>query len=115
MNENKNILLIANEAVSSGNYETFLDYCTDDIKWSFIGDTEITGKNAVLQYMKEIYIAPPIFDVKLLIAEDSHVIAKGTIKMLNDEDNYETYDYCDIWKFKDGKMEELQAFVIEKK
>jgi ketosteroid isomerase-like protein len=23
-----------------------------------------------------------------------------------------TYDYCDVWKFKDGKMWELKAFVI---
>jgi ketosteroid isomerase-like protein len=25
------------------------------------------------------------------------------------------YDYCDVWRFENGKIAELKAFVIEKK
>lgn len=114
MKKNKEIILLANAAVSKGDYEGFLVYCTEDTKWTFIGDTEISGKAAVLNYMKEIYLEPPLFDVELLIAEDNYVVTKGTIKLLEKNKQYKQYTYCDIWKFRNGKMAELQAFVIDK-
>ncbi|MDC6390605.1 hypothetical protein PP182_18095 [Maribacter sp. PR1] len=44
---NKIILQKANKAVSKGNYEEFLQYCTDDTKWVFVGDQILNGKGAV--------------------------------------------------------------------
>ena len=38
MKENKEILLKANEAISNGDHEAFLSYCTEDSKWTFVGD-----------------------------------------------------------------------------
>jgi ketosteroid isomerase-like protein len=35
---NKMLLMKANEAVSKGDYEGFLEYCTEDTKWIFVGD-----------------------------------------------------------------------------
>lgn len=38
MMDNKAILEKANAAVSSGDNEGFLSFCTDDTKWTFVGD-----------------------------------------------------------------------------
>ena len=61
------------------------------------------------------YIQPPKIDVKNLIAENDYVTALGQITLINEKGAIVQYYYCDIWKFRDGKMAELTAFVIEPK
>ena len=112
---NKKILQKANEAVSKGNYEEFLQYCTDDTKWTFIGDQVLNGKEAVRKWMFNEYIEPPKNEVKNLIAENNYLTAIGQIEVMNENGKSTTYSYCDVWRFRDGKMAELMAFVIQHK
>ena len=112
---NKTILIKANEAVSKGDYEGFLEYCTEDTKWIFVGDQVLEGKKEVRKWMLTAYIKPPELDVKNLIAENDYVTALGKITLINEKGTGAQHWYCDVWKFRDGKMEELTAFVIEQK
>jgi ketosteroid isomerase-like protein len=110
---NKTILEKSNAAISEGDHETFLTYCTEDTKWTFVGDRELSGKDEIRQYMSETYKTPPKFDVENMIGEGDFVTAVGRISLFNEEDNqWIQYDYCDVWKFENGKMAELKAFVI---
>jgi ketosteroid isomerase-like protein len=113
MAENKIILQKANEAVSKGNYEEFLQYCTDDTKWTFIGDQVLNGKKSIRKWMFNEYIEPPKNEVKNLIAEDDYLTAIGEIEVMNENGENIKYSYCDVWRFRDGKMAELTAFVIK--
>lgn len=79
------------------------------------GGRTLLGKEAVRQYIKEFYMVPPIFDMERAIEEGDFVTATGNIALKNKNGEYVHYTYCDIWRFKDGKMAELKAFVIEKK
>ena len=116
MIENNKILLMkANEAVSKGDYEGFLQYCTEDTKWTFVGDQVLEGKNEVRKWMLTEYRVPPKFDVKSMIAENEYVTALGQITLINEKGASVQYSYCDVWKFRDGKMAQLTAFVIELK
>ncbi|RZJ64372.1 MAG: nuclear transport factor 2 family protein [Flavobacterium sp.] len=108
---NKETLEKANSAVTAGDNEGFLSFCTDDVVWRFIGDQTLNGKQAVRDYMDKTYLEPPKFDVEQLIAEGDFVTAVGKIS-LNENGKTTRYSYCDIWKFRDGKMQELKAFVI---
>lgn len=110
---NKAILEKANAAIVEGNNEGFLSFCTDDTVWTFVGDRTLEGKDAVRQYMAKAYIEPPKFMVETLIAEGEFVTALGQISMKNEEGKMVNYSYCDVWRFQDGKMAELKAFVIE--
>ena len=112
---NKSILIKANEAVSNGDYEGFLAYCTEDTKWIFVGDQVLEGKEEVRKWMLTEYTVPPKFDLKTLIAENDYVTALGQITLINEQGVGVQYCYCDVWKFRDGKMHELTAFVIEPK
>ena len=111
--DNKATLEKANAAVSRGDNEGFLQFCTDDTKWAFVGDQILQGKEAVRQYMLTAYSKPPKFDVKNLIAEHDFVTAIGYITMPDKNEKMIRYAYCDVWRFRDGKMAELMAFVIE--
>lgn len=110
---NKAILEAANAAIAEGNYEGFLSFCTDDTQWTFVGDKTLNGKEAVRQWMATTYIEPPAFRVTNLIAEGDFVTALGNITMKDEDGKAADYSYCDIWRFRDGQMVELKAFVIK--
>ncbi len=110
---NKEILLKANNALAESDNEGFLAFCTEDTRWILLGDTILDGKEAVREWMAKNYIEPPKFDVKNLIAENDYVIATGEIKIVDVDRKTRNYSYCDLWRFRDGKMSELEAFVIE--
>ena len=110
--DNKAILEKANAAVTKGDNEGFLAFCTEDTEWTFVGDRILKGKEAVRQYMATAYLEPPKFVVENLLAEGDFVTAIGKISMKNEDGKLLDYSYCDIWRFRDGKMAELKAFVI---
>ncbi len=109
---NKAILEKANAAITKGDNEGFLVFCTDDTEWTFTGDKTLKGKDAVRQYMATAYKEPPKFMVSNMIAEGDFVTALGTITMKDEDGREVQYEYCDVWRFRDGKMAELKAFVI---
>jgi predicted SnoaL-like aldol condensation-catalyzing enzyme len=113
--KNTSILVNANEHVKKGEYEAYLSYLTEDTKWVFVGERTLLGKEAVRQYIKEFYLAPPVFDMEKAIEEGDFVTATGNISLKNVNEEYDHYIYCDIWRFNNGKIAELKAFVIEKK
>src|SRR6187402_1791364 len=93
------ILEKANAAVTQGDHEGFLAYCTEDTEWTFVGDRTLRGKEAVRQYMAKAYAEPPTFMVERMIAEGEFVTALGTISMKNEDGKMIDYSYCDVWRF----------------
>ena len=63
--------------------------------------------------MIDTYKAPPEFNVIQLIADADHVVAVGEIKVKDEEGNNTPHVYCDVWRFREGKMTELMAYVIK--
>lgn len=110
---NKAVLEKANEAVAKGDNEGFLYYCTETTEWTFVGDRILRGKEAVRQYMAAEYLEPPKFEVETMIAEGDYVTAIGKISGKDENGKTVTYEYCDVWRFENGKMATLQAFVIK--
>ena len=111
--ENKEILKKANEAITKGDNDGFLVFCAEDTEWTFVGEQVLKGKDAVRQWMAKTYIEPPKFMVANLIAEGDFVTALGSITMKDEDDKEVLYSYCDVWRFRDGKIVELKAFVIK--
>lgn len=113
LESNKAVLQRANAAVAAGDHEGFLSHCTEDVVWDFVGDRTLRGKEAVRQYMKTTYIEPPRFEVERLIAEGDVVAAVGHIDLKDEAGKVVHYEYCDVWRLRDGKLAELRAFVVE--
>ncbi|AWM37043.1 SnoaL-like domain protein [Gemmata obscuriglobus] len=116
MSNNKTVLEQANAAVTKGDNEGFLSFCTDDTLWTFVGDRVLRGKEAVRQWMAESYSqGPPELTVDHLIAEGEFVTAVGVVSTRDKGGKTTRYAYCDVWRVQDGKLAELRAFVIEEK
>lgn len=112
-NKNKETLEKANAAILRGDNEGFLEFCTEDTEWNFVGDRTIQGKQAVREWMKTAYKNPPRFKVDNLIATDDFVVALGVIAVASEDGTEVWHKYCDVWRFREGKMAELKAFVIK--
>jgi len=110
---NKAILEKANAAITAGDNEGFLNFCTENTEWTFVGDKVLQGKEAVRQWMATNYVEPPKFMVENLIAGGDYVTALGKISLKDEEGKEALYSYCDVWRFQEGKMAELKAFVIK--
>ncbi|OZI19218.1 ketosteroid isomerase [Bordetella genomosp. 9] len=111
--QNKAALQNANAAITVGDIEGFLSFCVDDIIWTTVGGETLHGKEAVRQSMLKEYAEPPRFTVSHLIAEGDHVVALGTIVSRGSDGRLVNNRYSDVWRFRDGRMAELNAFVIE--
>ncbi|WP_431260183.1 nuclear transport factor 2 family protein [Roseateles chitinivorans] len=109
---NKAALTAANAAITRGDTEGFLAFCAEDITWTTVGEDTLQGKAAVRQWMSTGYAEAPSFTVTDLVAERDFVIALGTIESQGDDGQPVRNAYCDVWRFRDGLMVELRAFVI---
>ncbi|WP_439624736.1 nuclear transport factor 2 family protein [Gemmata sp.] len=113
---NKAVLEAANAAVTRGDYEGFLSFCTDDTLWVFVGDQTLRGKEAVRQWMAVSYRqGPPKLTVDHMIAEGDYVTAVGGVTTRDAGGTATHYSYCDVWRFRGSKLAELRAFVVETK
>lgn len=109
---NKAVLEQANAAVRAGDNQGFLAFCTEDIVWSTVGGETLRGKEAVRAWMAEEYVQPPEFTVNTLIAEGDMVVALGEITSYDEGGRAVPNAYCDVWRLRDGKLAELNAYVV---
>jgi uncharacterized protein (TIGR02246 family) len=109
LENNKAILEEANAAVTRGDNEGFLSFCTDDTIWTFVGDTALRGKEAVRRWMATTYKEPPKLTVSHLIAEGDFVTAFGDVTMRNEDGTIAHYSYCDVWRFRGGKIGRIEG------
>jgi hypothetical protein len=63
--------------------------------------------------MAASYIQPPKVKVKNLIAGAEFLTAPGDITMKDDHGKEAHYSFCDTWRFREGKIVGLKAFVIK--
>lgn len=110
---NKAILTEANAAVARGDYDGFASFCTEDTEWTFVGDRTLRGRAAVREWMVASYAEPPANTVTRLIAEGDYLTALGEISTKDKDGKVTRASYCDVWRLRDGKLAELQAFVVE--
>lgn len=58
-------------------------------------------------------IEPPNFTVNKIIGEGDFVTAYGDMTMKDKDGKVVPYAYCDIYRFREGKIIELTSFVIK--
>lgn len=109
---NKEIVEAVNAAFAAGNIEGFLSYCAEDVEWIVAGEDPVKGKDAIRKWMAAMDGEPPQFEVDDVIAEGDAVAAYGAMTMKDDEEEAVRYAYCDIYRFRNGKIVELRSFVV---
>lgn len=111
--KNKEVVEKVNASFAEGSMEGFLSFCADDVVWTIVGEKTVTGKDAIRQWMASMGIEPPKFTVANVIADGDFVTAYGDMTMKDKTGTTAPYSYCDIYRFRDGKIVELNSFVIK--
>jgi hypothetical protein len=69
--KSKEIMEKVNAAFAENNLEGFLSFCTDDVKWTMVGDKTVNGKVAIRQWMASMDFEPPRFTVDTVARKSS--------------------------------------------
>jgi uncharacterized protein len=111
---NKKIVNEVNDAFTNNRVEDFLKHCADDVVWRMIGEKTTNGVKAVREWMAQMKDAePPKFTVDEIIAEGDSVVCRGDMTM-KDKDGVEgKYAYCDIYRFANDKIKNLDSYVVK--
>ncbi len=111
---NKNIVNEVNEAFANNRVEDFLKHCSDDIVWRMIGEKTTSGIKEIRDWMSQMEGAePPKFTVDEIVAEGDSVICRGEMTMKDQSGDEGKYAYCDSYRFRNGKITELDSYVIK--
>jgi predicted SnoaL-like aldol condensation-catalyzing enzyme len=109
----KEIVERINEAFAQNNLEKVLSFCTDDLTWTMVGDTTVSGKDSIRKWMASMNPQPPRFSIQHTVAENDFVITRGDMTMQEKKNRpWIPYTFCDIYRFVGDKVCELTAFVI---
>jgi uncharacterized protein len=111
--KNKEIVEKVNASFAEGGIEGFLSFCADDVKWTIVGEKTVNGKNAIREWMASMNMEPPKFTVNNILAEGDFVTAYGDMTMKEKDGKTVPYAYCDVYRFRDGKIVELTSFVTK--
>ena len=111
--KNKQIVENVNASFAEGGAERFLSHCADDVIWTMVGDKTTKGKKAIREWLALMDIEPPRFTVDNIIGDGDFVTAYGDMTMKDKDGKVIPYAYCDIYRFRDGKIVELSSFVIK--
>ena len=111
--KNKEIVEKVNASFAEGGVEGFLSHCADDVVWTIVGSKTTKGKNAIREWIASMDMEPPKFTVDSIIAEGDFAVAHGDMTMKEKDGKTAPYAYCDIYRFRDGKIVELNSFVVK--
>ncbi len=101
-NRRKNMDALA-EAFSVGAFEEVFDYLDDNIVWTIPGETELQGKQAVIDHCKQVkeYFnsVTTRFEIHDTLSDSNKVVVKGTAQFTRDNQLLSTVSACDVYEF----------------
>ena len=117
--ENRKIVQKFYEASNRGDIETCMGLISDDIKWTNIGSTSLSGTFNGKAELQEKLLGPlfgrlqqGIFStVHRLIAEDDFVVAQTSGTAATTDGQPYNNTYCWIIRFRDGKFAEVTEYM----
>ena len=117
---NKQLLRHVYAEVSKGNAQPLLDSLADDVQWTIIGSTALSGtsrgkQEVIDKLLKPIRArladGPIVFQPERFIAEGEYVVmqAQGRATALSGKPYNNTY--CIVCRIVDGKVKEMVDYV----
>lgn len=118
ISDNKQIAQSFYDAANRGDMDSCFGLLADDIVWTSIGTTTVSGTYSGKDMLMENLLGPVFGKLKAGISSViDNMIAEGEFVMVQSRGTAETNDgrpynntYCHIMKFRDGKIAELTEF-----
>ncbi len=112
--KNKKIVLRFMSEFIKGNNDSYIDYLTDDIKWNIVGMPSIKGKRNFLQAMEMMELwQSSLKDKNISFENIKNIVAESEFVVVESAGKNNNSCNCDIYKIKDGKIEELTTYIVD--
>lgn len=115
---NKAIVQRFYDASNAGDMETSMNLIADDIRWTNIGTTSLSGTFVGKQALMEKLLGPLFSSLKAgirmtvqrLVAEDDHVVALVSGAAETHDGKPYNNSYCWVIRIRDGKFAEVTEY-----
>ena len=105
---------------TNGNYNSYIKYLAEDVKWNIVGMPPINGRQNFLEALEVMEIWQPSLNGINLSADcESHIIAEGDFVVIEDQEfslnNNKRYKpaHCDIYRINKGKIKEVTTYMVD--
>lgn len=113
---NKSVVKEVNDAFAANQIEGFLRNCDENVVWRMLGEKTTTGKENIREWMAQMKgMEPPKFTVDEMLADGDSVICRGEMSMKDQSGTEGRYAYCDSYRFANGKITNLDSYVVKLK
>ena len=112
---NKGVVERYIEGFRTGNHRVILSCLTDDVTWEMPGYFALSGKAAFDNEIEnDASEGLPDLSLTRLIEEDDTVVAVGTVRVALRAGGVLDAVFCDVFDFKDGKIQRLVTYQANK-
>ena len=117
--ENKKIVQAFYDAGNSGDMETFINMIADDVIWTNIGTTSLSGVFRGKQELTEKLLGPLFgqlksgihMNVQRLIGEGDYVVGQSSGQAETHDGRAYDNTYCWIIRLRDGQISEVTEYM----
>ena len=114
--QNKQLLKDIYSEISRGNPQFLLDTLADDVEWTIIGSTALSGTSRGKQEVLKPLLArladgPLVFEPQRFIAEGEHVVMQARGRATAKSGKPYNNTYCIVARVVDGKIKEMIDYV----
>ena len=110
----KELVSKIDQAFAAGDTGFILSHMTDDVVWNMVGEAVLTGKKEVERIMAKMADKPlPKITQTNIVAEGRKVVAEGILESITKEGQTFRGAYCDSYILEDGKILQLNSYVLE--
>jgi ketosteroid isomerase-like protein len=118
ISDNKKIAEAFYDAGNRGDMDTCFGFLADDIVWTSVGTTAVSGRYSGKDELIEKLLGPVFGELKAgIFSAIDNIIAEGDCVVVQSRGIAETKDgrpynntYCHIMKIRDGRIAELTEF-----
>jgi uncharacterized protein len=112
MTTNNPLLINISEAFAKGNRAFIADYLADDVRWTILGNSPITGKEQVLDVLEMQQLESfPVVTIKNIVAAGHYVVIESTGEAKTKKGNPYNQTYCDVFKFNGEVLKEVTTYL----
>ncbi|MCX2480199.1 nuclear transport factor 2 family protein [Pedobacter sp. MC2016-15] len=113
----REFLMSVIDAFDKNDVDLILSHLADDVEWTIVGEQRFSGKQSIGDFFR----AFP--DMKMISSTKDHIIISGNNAVVDGEVQcinegtgvHHDMFYCDIYDFKDGKVQKMTSYTVNKK
>jgi|SRR5690625_592861 len=117
LTKNQEFFQKVNEAFAKGDVDFLMENLAENIQWDMVGNKTVHGKRAVMEMIEPMRgVEADNYVTNNIITHGNTAVIEGEMIMPKKDGSTATYAFCDLYKldkFKNGKIKEMKAFLIE--